>query len=376
MVKLRSAPSSACAGAAARARRTAAPRADVSRYERMAQVSIVTYRRVAKIRHDDAMRFMCVGDSMTIGRAGDFTWRYRMWQHLEAAPDGPHELVGPRTALYDAATGTASSSAYAADDFPRPPAATSRAGARVGSTWPLIADAVTAHRPDVLLVSLGLIDLGFYTDSAQTAENAAAFLTAAREANPRIRVVLLPVIPNIRAETDAPFAAECAHFNTLLAKTAANLSTPPSPSSWPPTPGVRHPHLHVRRHPPEPHRRTPPGSGLRGRAPRGVGSGRAVRGGGRLRHLLRSSTVPFGQRGCGRGDRRRWATNAGGILGRGRSGGLRWRRSQTSRRRDATLSAKADEVTRSAPSRRHASPPATVTSAPASCPTSPTRPPG
>src|ERR1051325_1042432 len=81
----------------------------------MGQVSTVTYRRVAGIRHDGAMRFMCVGDSMTIGRAGDFTWRYRMWQHLEAAPDGPHELVGPRTELYDAETGTASSSAYAAD---------------------------------------------------------------------------------------------------------------------------------------------------------------------------------------------------------------------------------------------------------------------
>ncbi|MGC4949106.1 GDSL-type esterase/lipase family protein [Streptomyces sp. DT224] len=196
----------------------------------MAQVSIVTYRRVAKIRHDDAMRFMCVGDSMTIGRAGDFTWRYRMWQHLEAAPDGPHELVGPRTGLYDADTGTASSSAYAAGDFP--PAAR-RHLAGWGEGWlhmaPLIADAVTAHRPDVLLVSLGLIDLGFYTDSAQTAENAAAFLTAAREADPRIRVVLLPVIPNIRAETDAPFAAECARFNDLLAKATADLATPASP---------------------------------------------------------------------------------------------------------------------------------------------------
>ncbi|MCX0245274.1 GDSL-type esterase/lipase family protein, partial [Streptomyces drozdowiczii] len=176
------------------------------------------------------MRFMCVGDSMTIGRAGDFTWRYRMWQHLEAAPDGPHELVGPRTTLYDAETNTASSSAYAAADFP--PAAR-RHLAGWGEGWlhmaPLIADAVTAHRPDVLLVSLGLIDLGFYTDSARTAENAAAFLSSAREANPHIRVVLLPVIPNIRAETDAPFAAECAHFNTLLAKAVADLDTPGSP---------------------------------------------------------------------------------------------------------------------------------------------------
>ncbi|MCX4447645.1 GDSL-type esterase/lipase family protein [Streptomyces sp. NBC_01789] len=195
----------------------------------MAQVSIVTYRPVAKIGHDDAMRFMCVGDSMTIGRAGDFTWRYRLWQHLEAVPDGPHTLVGPRTELYDAETGTASSSAYAAAF---PPAAR-RHLAGWGEGWlhmaPVIADTVTAHRPDILLVSLGLIDLGFYTDSGQTAENVRAFLTAAREANPHIRAVLLPVIPNIRAETDAPFATECARFNELLAKAVADLGTPGSP---------------------------------------------------------------------------------------------------------------------------------------------------
>lgn len=182
------------------------------------------------------MRFMCVGDSMTIGRAGDFTWRYRLWQHLEAVPDGPHTLVGPRTELYDAETGTASSSAYAADF---PPAAR-RHLAGWGEGWlhmaPVIAETVTAHRPDILLVSLGLIDLGFYTDSGQTTENVRTFLTAAREANPHIRAVLLPVIPNVRAETDAPFATECARFNELLAKAVADLDTPGSPSSWPRTP--------------------------------------------------------------------------------------------------------------------------------------------
>lgn len=184
------------------------------------------------IGHDDAMRFMFVGDSMTIGRSGDFTWRYRMWQHLEASFGAPYAIVGPRTGLYDAATDTGApvSCAYAADDFPAP-ARTHLAG--WGEGWlhmaPVIADTVTAHRADILLVSLGLIDLGFYTDSEQTARNARAFLTAARTGNPHIRCVLLPVIPNIRAESDAPFAAECARFNELLAKAVADLDEPMSP---------------------------------------------------------------------------------------------------------------------------------------------------
>lgn len=182
------------------------------------------------IGHDDAMRFLPVGDSMTIGRAGDFTWRYRLWQHLESFPGLPYEIVGPRSTLYDAGTDAPLSEAYADPSFP--PAAR-RHLAGWGEGWlhlaPVIADAVRESEADVLLVSLGLIDLGFYTDSEQTAANARAFVTAARTANPHIRMVLLPVIPNIRAETDAPFAASCARFNELLAKAVADLDEPGSP---------------------------------------------------------------------------------------------------------------------------------------------------
>jgi lysophospholipase L1-like esterase len=196
----------------------------------MAQVSIVTSQAGAVIGHDDAMRFLFVGDSMTIGRAGDVTWRYRMWQHLEALPGLPYEIVGPRSTLYDTGANAPLSHAYADPSFP--PAAR-RHLSGWGEGWlhmaPVIADAVRGTEADVLLVSLGLIDLGFYTDPDQTAANARAFVTAARAANPHIRMVLLPVIPNIRAETDAPFADSCAHFNELLAKAVADLDTASSP---------------------------------------------------------------------------------------------------------------------------------------------------
>lgn len=170
---------------------------------------------------------MPVGDSMTIGSAGEHTWRYRLWQHLRATYGGPFALVGPREALYDKAAGAPVSHAYADPDFPR----AHLAGWGEGWTHmaPLIGEAVREHRPDVLLVSLGLIDLGFYTDAEQTTANVRAFLAAARAANPRVRMVLLPVIPNVRAATDAPFAAQVSLFNELLAKTVADLDEPRSP---------------------------------------------------------------------------------------------------------------------------------------------------
>ncbi|MEW9520677.1 GDSL-type esterase/lipase family protein [Streptomyces tubercidicus] len=173
---------------------------------------------------------MFVGDSMTIGSTGDFTWRYRMWQHLNAAYDGPYRIVGPRHTLHDPAAGTATSSAYADPGFP---AEARRHLAGWGEGWlhmaPLIGDAVRRYEADTLLVSLGLIDLGFYTNAEQTAENVRRFMAQARQAAPHIRAVLMPVIPNVRAAADAAFGAECTRFNELLAKAVADLSTPASP---------------------------------------------------------------------------------------------------------------------------------------------------
>lgn len=176
------------------------------------------------------LRFTFVGDSMTIGSAGELTWRYRMWQHLRAAyGDGVFEIAGPRETLYDKTANAAVSHDYADADpaFPRAHLA------GWGEGWlhmaPVIEEAVALARTDVLLISLGLIDLGFYTNAEQTAQNVRRFVAGARAANPRVRMVLLPVIPNVRAETDAPFAAEVAHFNTLLAKAVADLDSGHSP---------------------------------------------------------------------------------------------------------------------------------------------------
>ncbi|MFJ3232326.1 GDSL-type esterase/lipase family protein [Streptomyces sp. NPDC086787] len=173
------------------------------------------------------LRFMPVGDSMTIGSAGEHTWRYRLWRHLCESYGGPFTFVGPREHLYDKTTEAPTSEAYAEPGFPRGHLA------GWGEGWmhmaPLIEDAVRRHRPDVLLVSLGLIDLGFYTNAEQTADNVRSFVAAARAGGPRIRMVVLPVIPNIRAAADAPFAEQVDGFNVLLAKAIADLDEPRSP---------------------------------------------------------------------------------------------------------------------------------------------------
>lgn len=164
---------------------------------------------------------------MTIGSAGEHTWRYRFWQHLRDTHGGPFALVGPRETLYDKAADAPVSLDYADPDFPRAHLA------GWGEGWlhmaPLIGDAVRTTRADVLLVSLGLIDLGFYTNPEQTDANVRRFVAEARAARPRVRMALMPVVPNVRARDEAAFGEQVDHFNDLLAKTAADLDEPRSP---------------------------------------------------------------------------------------------------------------------------------------------------
>lgn len=175
------------------------------------------------------MRYLFVGDSMTVGSTGDHTWRYRMWRHLTALGE-PFTITGSRDTLYDKAVDAAVSHDYADPGFPR---RARRHFAGWGEGWlhlaPLIGDELRAQRPDILLVSLGLIDLGFYTTVEQTIGNVHRFVHEARAANPAVRMVVLPVIPNTRALLDPGFADSCEELNVRVAKAIADLDTDASP---------------------------------------------------------------------------------------------------------------------------------------------------
>lgn len=167
---------------------------------------------------------------MTIGSAGEHTWRLRLWQHLRSTLGAPFTFVGPRETVYDKAAEAPTSYEYAETTeaaFPRAHLA------GWGEGWchmaTVIEDAVRTHRADVLLVSLGLIDLGFYTNPEQTADNVRTFVAGARTANPYVHAVILPVLHNIKAEDDPAFAAQVAHFNDLVARTVAELDDEDSP---------------------------------------------------------------------------------------------------------------------------------------------------
>jgi lysophospholipase L1-like esterase len=166
----------------------------------------------------DPVRILVVGDSITQGSAGDWTWRYRLWKHLTdhgVAVD----LVGPRTDLYDNVASTFGSQAYLDPGFDRDHA--SRWGMRLGSLDVPIATLVSTYHPDVLLELLGDNDLSDGKTPAQVSSMLQGLVDQARAADPAVDVVLGQ---DPRPQTQPSSSA----LNALIAQLAAQLDTPGS----------------------------------------------------------------------------------------------------------------------------------------------------
>jgi hypothetical protein len=169
---------------------------------------------------------MIVGDSITQGSAGDYTWQYRLYKHLLADGVRPR-MVGPYRWLFNNVTGVQGARSYADPNFQH--ANDASWGMALFEEKDVIGRKVAAYRPDYLLVLLGLNDL-FWHGFPQPvmAENLVSFIAAARAARPHLRIVLGLVPPDIH-EQKPSFAAAVASYNRTISSTAARLSTRRSP---------------------------------------------------------------------------------------------------------------------------------------------------
>jgi lysophospholipase L1-like esterase len=167
---------------------------------------------------DEPVRILVVGDSMTQGSAGDWTWRYRLWQHLVGAGVSI-DFVGPRDDLWDNVTGDFGSHAYVDPDFDRDHAA--RWG--MSMTFPDIPidELVDAYQPDVVVEMLGVNDLQFLGETPADTEGVLrGFIADARSADPDVDLVL--------ARVPQPWLPKVVDFNARIDTMAAELTTPDS----------------------------------------------------------------------------------------------------------------------------------------------------
>jgi len=170
---------------------------------------------------------MIVGDSITEGSSGDYTWQYWLYKHLRAGGVSPR-MVGPNHWLFNNVTQATRSISYADPRFQH--ANDASWGLTLIHEKDVIGAKVAKYRPDYLLVLLGLDDIAWQGISQpDMAANLASFIAAARAARPRIRIVLGLIPPDHRQQTDPAFAASIAGFNRTIIATASRLSTVRSP---------------------------------------------------------------------------------------------------------------------------------------------------
>lgn len=172
-------------------------------------------------------RIMIVGDSITQGSSGDYTWQYWLYEHLKADGISPR-MVGPNHSLHNNVTGGKDEVSYANPHFGR--ANDTVWGMTLASQKTAIEGTVKTYRPDYLLVLLGLDDLYWFGTSQPTlAADLDTFIASARAAQPHIRIAFGLVPPNIHTKTNPTFAANVVTYNAAIVSTVARLSSAESP---------------------------------------------------------------------------------------------------------------------------------------------------
>ena len=146
---------------------------------------------------DGATRILIVGDSITQGSVGDYTWRYFLWKHLQAAGTEV-DFVGPNQGLYGLQDGDVTNPDYADAEFDQDHA--SQWGLSVtyldcgcwgNPTWTHSATELAEnYDPDVVITDLGTNDLTFLAQSPdQLLDEQDAFIEEIREVRPDTKFV-------------------------------------------------------------------------------------------------------------------------------------------------------------------------------------------
>ncbi len=175
------------------------------------------------------VNIMIVGDSISHGSSGDWTWRYRLWNHLREQ-DVDLDLVGPKATLDNIRTAEVGDDddTYADPEFDRDH------DAQWGRPYVTEKDEIEAktreHDPAYLLVLLGINDLFWFdVQPAQFEANLREFIANARRGRPGLGIAMGTVLQCQKAVDEPEFAARVDASNARLRAVAAELDTAAEP---------------------------------------------------------------------------------------------------------------------------------------------------
>ncbi|MEU6484185.1 phosphatidylinositol-specific phospholipase C domain-containing protein [Streptomyces sp. NPDC046887] len=203
---------------------------------------------IARNRSDDGtLRVMVVGDSMTQGHEGDYTWRYRLWQWFRDQRV-PVDFVGPYTGTKPQDTGSApqpprlQGEPEPAPGPPRTHGAYARGvelfdsdhfavwGRQAAQDKSLIKEQVARYKPDLMLVGLGFNDMGwFVSDAHGTLASMKTLVDEARAAKPDLKFALANVPQRTKIDGRDDLIGNTTAYNKLLADAVPRWNTGSSP---------------------------------------------------------------------------------------------------------------------------------------------------
>ncbi|MFF7731178.1 fibronectin type III domain-containing protein [Streptomyces sp. NPDC008001] len=191
------------------------------------------------------LKVMVVGDSMSQGYEGDWTWRYRLWEwfkkeKIDVDFVGPYQGTRPQDSpkpppvprLQGEAppqdqNAPVTSGAYAAGvskDFD--PDHFSVWGRQAAQDKKLIAEQVTKYQPDLLLVGLGFNDMGWFVSGPEgTLDSMRTLVDQARSVKPDLdfAVANVPQRTFIGGRDDLP--VNTTKYNSMLAEAVPSWNT-------------------------------------------------------------------------------------------------------------------------------------------------------
>ncbi|KAE9376358.1 hypothetical protein N431DRAFT_367401 [Stipitochalara longipes BDJ] len=189
---------------------------------------------------------MIVGDSLSQGGEGDWTWRYRLWEWLrsqEVVVDFVGPFLGTRPQAVPALNtetlptpvgippvGNAISTAgYALDVDPEfNPRHFTAVGRAIWEDIELISAMVERYKPEYLLVLLGFNDMVWSLANPQEiVRSMEEFVAQARSAKPDLKFAIGNV--PLRAPLDEDLTAKTEEYNRRLAEAIPSWSTDKSP---------------------------------------------------------------------------------------------------------------------------------------------------
>lgn len=175
---------------------------------------------------DGELRLMPVGDSLTHGSSGDYTWRYHLWSHLsDAGVD--FTFVGPYNDVYSLDGEDSGDTYYADPDFDTGHAA--RWGRSAHDLADGISEAAAEHDPHYLLLLAGTEDILAGGSADYVLEGISETVSTVRVVLGEARFVLGELPPVEGTGDDARFNEEIDRVNMGLVDLAEQLTSGDSP---------------------------------------------------------------------------------------------------------------------------------------------------